>query len=1021
MSSSKRLPERREELTEQLPAPVETMALPPALPVEQGDVEQPLPVPVAPSALQGEMRSDSSSWPALPGYEILAELGRGGMGVVYQARQVRLNRLVALKMILAGGHAGQADLSRFVTEAQAIARLQHPNIVQIHEVGEHGGLPFFSLEFCPGGSLDKKLGGTPLAPREAAVLVETLARAIQTAHQKGIVHRDLKPANVLLAEDGQPKVTDFGLAKKLDEAGQTQTGAILGTPSYMAPEQAGGMGKEVGPACDVYALGAILYELLTGRPPFKAATPLDTLMQVLSEEPVAPRQLQSQTPRDLETITLKCLHKEPGKRYASAADLAEDLRRFAAGEPIRARPVGSAERLWRWCRRNPLLAGGAAATVLALAVITILAILVAAAEKENARKDQQRLREALFEQARAERLLGNRYRALELLAEAAHNGSSDELRQEAIQAVTSSGMRFVREIVLENNTLPQLREDGFRLQKTPVWMARGADGGAELMVEGKRLLALPPQLGLPQKCCLSPDGRWLAFRDAAEPDLIRLWDCRRKRAHGRLPAAGSLALVGMNYDAQSGNAFSPDGVLFASTHSLAGSFVLQLNEVHSRRTLMTREGLVASGWSEDGKLLLALSQTSVAGAPPHLVTGISDDRVPGVTFQYSFGQVWEVSCPVPTYQAGEPVQQLRFRTDGRQLAVNGTLWDVPPGGGRITLQQTALSAPDHLLGFRDREVWGLSLAGNGRDRELRALLAARLLAAVPGHGVLGASGLLFTDFGPTRWDRPRVAGPLPAGREAVLSPPPDPKRIAREEMQPGVTYMRPYRVCWSPDGKKLLAIVETGRDTLQFAGSILMPMSFWREEDRLVEAWDIPSGKRYPLKLPQAKWMDIAWHPEGRRFATAASQTADQPGVRIWDLATSTELVTLSKEGTDRVVWSDDGRYLLAVQKSQKATVYTPDGREACAWPAPEQDWVSFSLSGKGGYVAAGGEDGLIHLRDVETGREVARWQAHDTAVTALTFSPDGTLLASGARDGSLRVWSLPSIRAELAALKLDW
>ena len=249
-------------------------------------------------------------------YELLAELGRGGMGVVYKARQASLKRLVALKMILAGGHAGAADLARFRTEGEAIARLQHPNIVQVYEVGKHEGKPFFSLEFCPGGSLDRKLNGTPLPAQEAAQLVETLSGAMHAAHQAHVIHRDLKPANVLLTSDGTPKITDFGLAKKIDEAGQTGSGSIMGTPSYMAPEQAGGKSKELGPACDVYALGAILYELLTGRPPFKAATPLDTLLQVIGDDAVPVRQLQPKCPADLETICHKCLQKEPARRYA---------------------------------------------------------------------------------------------------------------------------------------------------------------------------------------------------------------------------------------------------------------------------------------------------------------------------------------------------------------------------------------------------------------------------------------------------------------------------------------------------------------------------------------------------------------------------------------------------------------------------------------------------------------------------------------------------------------------------------
>jgi urea transport system substrate-binding protein len=309
----------------------------------------------------------------VPGYEILAEVGRGGMGVVYKARQSKLNRLVALKMILSGGHAGEADLARFRTEAEAVARLQHPNFVQVYEIGEHGGLPYLSLEFCPGGSLEHRLAGAPLPPREAAALVEVLARAMESAHGKGVIHRDLKPANVLLGEHDTPKITDFGLAKKLDEVGPTVTGAVMGTPSYMAPEQAGGKSKEIGPACDTYALGAILYECLTGRPPFKAATNLDTILQVISEEPRAVRQCRPDVPRDLETICLKCLAKRPDDRYASAADLADDLRRFLQGEPIRGRRVGRGERALKWAKRRP-----AAALLLGLLGLAALALLLGA-------------------------------------------------------------------------------------------------------------------------------------------------------------------------------------------------------------------------------------------------------------------------------------------------------------------------------------------------------------------------------------------------------------------------------------------------------------------------------------------------------------------------------------------------------------------------------------------------------------------------------------------------------------------
>jgi tetratricopeptide (TPR) repeat protein len=316
------------------------------------------------------------------GYEILEEIGRGGMAVVYKARQAGLNRFVALKMI----HAATPPeaLARFRREAETVARLDHSNIVKIHEVGDLDGQPYLALEYVEGGSLAGKLTG-PLAPRVGATLIRTIALAVGHAHERGIVHRDLKPSNVLLTFDGAPqggavpaptpsawvpKISDFGLAKDLTrELAQTQTGAIMGTPSYMAPEQATGRMHQVGPASDVYALGAMLYEVLTGRPPFQGTTLLEALEQTRSREPVPPSRLQSAVPRDLETICLKCLQKEPHKRYASAAGLAEDLRRFLAGEAIRARPVPRWERVYKWARRRPAVAG-----LLALGATTFVAL-----------------------------------------------------------------------------------------------------------------------------------------------------------------------------------------------------------------------------------------------------------------------------------------------------------------------------------------------------------------------------------------------------------------------------------------------------------------------------------------------------------------------------------------------------------------------------------------------------------------------------------------------------------------------
>jgi tetratricopeptide (TPR) repeat protein len=291
-------------------------------------------------------------------YDIQSVLGRGGMGVVYLAYQRKLKRNVALKMVLAGQHASEQQIARFEAEARAVAQLQHPNIVQVFEVGHHDDLPYIALEYVDGTTLTKRLDGKPLAPREAASLIQTICHAMQYAHDRGILHRDLKPSNILVSTDGISKITDFGLAKQLDdeEAESTRTGAIMGTPSYMSPEQAQGLTHAITPLSDQYSLGAMLYELLTGRPPFLGTKAFDTLSQVIHKEPIPPCQLQGSLPVDIDTICLKSLHKNPEKRYASCQQLAEDLARFLRGEPIVARPVSSSERLWRWCKRNPKFA-----------------------------------------------------------------------------------------------------------------------------------------------------------------------------------------------------------------------------------------------------------------------------------------------------------------------------------------------------------------------------------------------------------------------------------------------------------------------------------------------------------------------------------------------------------------------------------------------------------------------------------------------------------------------------------------
>jgi tetratricopeptide (TPR) repeat protein/tRNA A-37 threonylcarbamoyl transferase component Bud32 len=392
------------------PLTLPTIDMPASAPGFNATIES---IPSAPSAKSAPPR------PEVEGYTILSELGRGGMGVVYKARQKKLNRIVALKMVLAGAHAGQEQLARFFIEAEAVAHLQHANIVQIYEVGDHAGLPYFSLEFVDGGSLSEQIDGKPQPIDEAARQVELLARAMAYAHENGIVHRDLKPANVLVTKDGQPKITDFGLAKRLEsDASQTRSGTLMGTPNYMAPEQARGEVREVGPLADVYALGVILYEMLTGRTPFLGASILDTLQQVRNQEPVPPSQLQPKVPRDLETICLKCLQKDPHKRYADAGALAEDLRRFRAGEPILARRVGRVERAWRWCKRNPKIAALSTAVgiLLIVSVGALSAVELRALRDKQATAASREIAQQRAEQAREAVASGDYRRARDLMA-----------------------------------------------------------------------------------------------------------------------------------------------------------------------------------------------------------------------------------------------------------------------------------------------------------------------------------------------------------------------------------------------------------------------------------------------------------------------------------------------------------------------------------------------------------------------------------------------------------------------------
>lgn len=513
----------------------------------------------------GLQPSPDKDWPNPPGYDILDVLGQGAMGVVYKARHLRLNRLVALKRMRLENGEG---LARFQREASAVARLQHPNVVQIHEIGEHGGRPFLAFEFIDGGTLEQRMAGKPQPVSAAAGVVETLARAVHYAHAQGIVHRDLKPENVLIqlneASDlpfGTPKITDFGIAKQLSAAaGETQEGDVIGTPCYMAPEQAGGKPGEIGPAADIYSLGVVLYELLTGRVPFQGPNTLETLLLVRAQDPVPPRALRPQVPLDLETICLKCLQKEPHKRYGSAFALAEDLRRFLADEPIQARPVGAFERCQKWARRRPTAAALAAVVIgfalLGFPLVTTLWLkakeraLAAEARRQEAEKRFYFLRIMLAEREYAD---GNVFQAGELLRDCPRDLRDFEwhylsrLCQAEFIPLHGSPRKSDSAVLSPDGRHLAAVSKGHPIR---IWDA----------TTGKEMAPFPARAGDINGITFSHDGRRIA--SAGADGTVRVWDVRTRQEVLTAARDGAeVTCVAFSRDDQSLAAGGQDGIV----------------------------------------------------------------------------------------------------------------------------------------------------------------------------------------------------------------------------------------------------------------------------------------------------------------------------------------------------------------------------------------------------------------------------------------------------------------------------
>jgi eukaryotic-like serine/threonine-protein kinase len=904
--------------------------------------------PVSPNG-----QADGLPLPAVPGYETVRELGRGAMGVVYEARQLALGRRVALKVILAGAHAGPDERRRFRGEAEAIARLVHPHIVQVHEVGEHRGLPYFSLEFCPGGSLEKKLQGTPLPAQEAAALVARLAGAMHAAHERGIVHRDLKPANVLLAEDGTPKLSDFGLAKRLDVTGQTPNSAILGTPSYMAPEQAAGKVPEVGPAADVYALGAILYELLTGRPPFKAATPLDTILQVLADEPVPPTQLLPATPRDLETVCLKCLEKDPARRYGSAQELAEDLECWLAGKPIQARPVRAWERALKWLRRHP--ARGALAAVSVAAVLALLGGWLhftarLRAEGKTTRDERDRARQREAETARE---LDRARRAL---------FTAQLWRAAAVwEREPDRALEFLHD---PEACPPDLRDFAWRLydrrcrRARPPLQGRERDveavafshSGTILATRGRRTITLwdvrtgqevrtltgdqssdfGQQLQglMANTLAISPDDRLLATGN--RDGTVRLWDMATGRPVACLKAPDPGAAIPPRWRGVYALAFSPDGKTLAAgavatvrlwdvaTGALRNTFPLRESAdwVHT-----VRDKVESVAFSPDGKTLSAWTFRGITAASWNLATGKVTATLRG---------------DVP---AGERARQWTWDSvllspDGKTAVISvgdnpftATVWDVPRGRQRGVLK-----------GLRGWIMPVLPVFSPDGRTFAYAEFITRDRAGTPLSSVM-------------LWDLARSEHRLTLRTKRVIN-----------------------CLALSPDGKTLAAGCEGGTTLL----------------------WDVTPGLgRVSLKTAYPAILSR----NGRHLA----EQGNNGKVSVWDTAAGRERASfVAERGGSVGAISPDGRTAALVYDSEQGksrSVRLFDvgtGRMQAALPLGHRTSISsVEFSPDGRTLAWGEKDGTVRLWDVARGKSKRAWTGHRRAVTSLVFSPDAKTLAS--------------------------